>query len=1634
MTFEFSANDTGGNEDKGVGIKQIECSIDNSNFTACISPVEITSDILADGNHSFKIRAEDNVGNMNPVPSSFGWTIDTVPPTTVISNVVDGNKSSITNGSSTKSNALMFEFSGTDVGVGIDHLECSFDGTSFSACTSPVRFTSANMTDGTHTFEVLSVDNSTNKDPSPASFTWTVDTTPPTTSINSATDGNKSAVTNSSTTKSTSMTFKFSGNDTGGVGIDHFECNVDGLTFVTCTSPFTFPSLSEDGQYTLEIRAHDRVGNIDPSSASFTWTVDTSPPTTTIDSATDGNNTVIDAGGNSSSNSMIFLFSSIDSGVGADHSECSLDNSKLTVCTSPIQFTPTNLEDGMHTLQIISEDKVGNRGSSPASFNWTVDSVAPTAKIDSATDGNKSAITNDGSTQSTSMTFIFSGNDTNGVGIDHFECSVDDDQFVTCTSPFTLSKLVDDGTHSFKVMSEDKVGNRGSSPASFNWTVDSVAPTAKIDSATDGNKSAITNDGSTQSTSMTFTFSGNDTGGVGIDHFECNVDSSEFVTCTSPFTFPNLLDDGTHTFRVMSEDKVGNRGSSPASFNWTVDSVAPTTTIDSLTDSNDNPITTGGNSSSNSAVIIFSGIDTGGNEGQGVGINHFECSFDGESFTICSTPLELSELDDGAHTIEIRSFDNVGNNDRSPASFIWTIDTVQPNTSITSAFDGNRNTVTAGGNTSSTSMTFAFSGTDRGSGIDHFECSLDGAPFDLCASPVLLNDLADGSHALEVRAEDNVVNLDSSPASFNWTIDTSAPTTSIDSVVDNNKNSLTNNSGTRSNSITFTFSGTDAGEAEIKRFECSLDNSDFVTCTSPFAFPIVSDGSHTFRVRAEDNSGNKDATAELFTWNVDTTPPPANIDTAVDGNNSTVSYGSNTTSASIAFTFSGTDMGIGLDHFECSIDGASFTLCNSPVQFQSLSDGTHTLEVRAEDKVGNEGPTPTAFIWTVNTKPPNTTINSVIDGNNNNVANNSNTRSNTLTITFSATDVIANVDHFECSIDDVEFVTCTSPFTFPNLVSDGSHTFRVRAEDNSGHEDASPALYTWTVDSVAPTTTIISATDGNSNTVSSGGGTPSTSMIFTFSGTDTGVGLDHFECSIDGATFETCTSPAQFDNLGSGVHTLDIRAVDSVGNQGVSPTSFSWNVDATPPDTTIDSATDGNNNTVSDGGNSSSTSMTFTFSGSDIGVGLDHFECSIDGSSFSACDTPVQFTSLSFGAHTLEVRAVDKVENVAETPTVFLWTITTPSPPPQQLPPSVPQNITTPPPQQLPPSVPQNITTSPPQGANQSIVTNETTQIPPTGEAPDTKVVSAEDGSGNSLANDGITSSNSITFVLSASVAGVEATDITFECSVDGSSFSECTSPAQFSNLSEGAHILEAVSLDNSGNRDLSPASFTWAIDTVPPDTIIDSAIDGNNRTLTDGSNTESNSIAFTFSATDTNIEEGEEEEGIGHFECSVDGSSFSSCSSPVQYDNLSVGSHIVEIRTEDNAGNKDPSPSSFTWTVNAVQQNDNVTNNITTSTAPTASDLPDTVINSTTDGSSNIIQNETSTASTAIRIEFSTSNVEGLDHFECSMDDSDFVPCTSPFIFPILPEGKHVFMVRFVDVNGNMDESPATFVWDITG
>ena len=85
----------------------------------------------------------------------------------------------------------------------------------------------------------------------------------------------------SNPTNSSSASFTFSGTDTGGSGVASFECDLDGGGFSACTSPQNYTSLS-DGSHTFQVRAIDGAGNVDPTPASFTWTIDTVAPTISV--------------------------------------------------------------------------------------------------------------------------------------------------------------------------------------------------------------------------------------------------------------------------------------------------------------------------------------------------------------------------------------------------------------------------------------------------------------------------------------------------------------------------------------------------------------------------------------------------------------------------------------------------------------------------------------------------------------------------------------------------------------------------------------------------------------------------------------------------------------------------------------------------------------------------------------------------------------------------------------------------------------------------------------------------------------------------------------------------------------------------------------------------------------------------------------------------------------------------------------------------------------------------------------------------------------------------------------------------------------------------------------------------------
>jgi len=68
-SFSFASSETD---------STLECSLDGAEFSACASPKDYD---VANGSHTFSVRARDAAGNADATPASRTWEVDTVGPT-----------------------------------------------------------------------------------------------------------------------------------------------------------------------------------------------------------------------------------------------------------------------------------------------------------------------------------------------------------------------------------------------------------------------------------------------------------------------------------------------------------------------------------------------------------------------------------------------------------------------------------------------------------------------------------------------------------------------------------------------------------------------------------------------------------------------------------------------------------------------------------------------------------------------------------------------------------------------------------------------------------------------------------------------------------------------------------------------------------------------------------------------------------------------------------------------------------------------------------------------------------------------------------------------------------------------------------------------------------------------------------------------------------------------------------------------------------------------------------------------------------------------------------------------------------------------------------------------------------------
>lgn len=700
----------------------------------------------------------------------------------------------------------------------------------------------------------------------------------------------------------------------GGEGAVGFRCSLDGKRWKGCASPYTWKGLSK-GEHEFRVKAVDKLGRAGQVASHRFTRAKISPhvvikTTTPDESPTRDDSMRIDfevhashlrgwqdflskiwkdqCNGKKRSPAICRWIASHFHGSGfwnRSKAFCSVDGSDFSPCVSPLVLT--GLSEGPHEVELRAHPS--HKAEQVARYAWVVDRSAPRLEWTE---------TPPAETDSRAARFSFLASEEAS-----FTCSLDGGAPSSCESPVTLSGLTD-GAHRIEILGTDAAGNQ-SAPLAFAWRVTSTRPTLTA-------VSIVPSETLTSSRTISVAFQADRPAVFHcfFDEFRPTSVNPDDSLCESPFVATNLAD-GTHQLHIIARDMAGNL-SNWLTHEWEVDTVPPDLSLVMV-----RPETAP--TSLRDAEFVFTAPDAVA----------FECSLDGGAAAPCASPYRVGGLSDGTHTVEVVAVDAAGN-ETDAKQFSWLVDGTPPVVSLGAISPSESPTVER-------TMSLSFSASESVS----FRCNLDRGGDQPCASPFLANDLADGTHRVEIYGVDAAGNA-SETVSYSWEVYSEA-FVQIDSV-------SPSASPTTSRDIVLAFSSTAASG-----YVCSLDGSSPTACTSPATYTGLGDGDHVFEVRARNGIGGF-GPAVQYRWTIDATAPTVSLGTI------SPDY-SPTPSTSISISFSASESAT----FYCSLDGGVPSPCASPFT-ATVADGSHTFSVYAEDAAGNRSDSED-YAWQVDTTP-----------------------------------------------------------------------------------------------------------------------------------------------------------------------------------------------------------------------------------------------------------------------------------------------------------------------------------------------------------------------------------------------------------------------------------------------------------------------------------------------------------------------------------------------------------------------------------------------------------------------------------------------------------------------------------------
>ncbi len=826
-----------------------------------------------------------------------------------------------------------------------------------------------------------------------------------------------------------------------------------------------------DGKHDLEVVASDKAGNTS-TPTDTTVEVDTkAPDSPKVTSPSDLSDGQGPISGTAEPGTIVVIRDEDGDVIGQDEAD---ENGDWSI------ELDEPLAEGKHDLEVVASDKAGNT-STPTDTTVDVDTKAPDSpKVTSPSDLSDGQGPISGTAEPGTVVVI---RDENGDVIGSDQADENGNWTVELDEP------LDEGKHDLEVIASDKAGN-ASDPTDTTVDVDTKAPDAPVVTSpsdlADG-KGPITG---TAEPGATVIIRDENDNVIGQDEADENGDWT--VELDEP------LAEGEHDLEVITQDDAGNT-STPTDTTVDVDTKAPDAPVvmspSDLADGT-GPIT--GTAEPGVTVIVR---DENGNV-----IGEGEADENGDWTVTLDEPLK-----DGAHDLEVIGQDDAGNKS-APTPTTVDVDTKAPDAPVvTSPADLADGTGPITG-TAEPGATVIIRD-ENGNVIGEGEADENGD-----WSVTLDDPLTDGKHDLGVIAQDDAGNTsDSTDTTVD--VDTKAPnapvvTSSAD--LADGKGPIT---GTAEPGATVIIRGENGDE--IGR-DTANDNGDWsVELDEP-----LEDGKHDLEVIAEDTAGNSSDPTKT-TVDVDTKAPDAPVVTSptdlADGQGPITGTAEPGT---IVVIRDETGNEIGRD--TANDNGDWSVELDEP-----LKDGSHDLEIVAEDKAGNASD-PTDTTVDIDTKAPDAPV----------VTSPADLADGTGPITGTAepgTVVVIRDENGEELGRDTADENGNWTVELDEPLRDGKHDLEVIAQDTAGNASA-PTKTTVDVDTTAPAAPALEHFDDivDGTGIVRGTAEPgSTVIVSDEDGREIGRGV----ADQDGRfAFRTALA------LDPGAHLLTVVAIDETGN------------------------------------------------------------------------------------------------------------------------------------------------------------------------------------------------------------------------------------------------------------------------------------------------------------------------------------------------------------------------------------------------------------------------------------------------------------------------------------------------------